>query len=679
MDRLDDYEPLEYYVKQLRAEFENNAKNYFDELVKRSGVNEEENAATVKKYDAASKKAEEAHKKLSSGKTLRGLTIFAAVAAFIAALILIICYTDGGNWLFLFFGIICALLGVGAIVLICTKLKKLIAARQSKYEKELAAAEAIKQQAYEQMRPLHALFTWGMTRELVLKTLPDLTLDEQLDVKRLDLFIRKYGFRPVNCDSDSSTVFLLSGTMDGNPFLFERLFRHSTINKTYTGSLTIHWTTYTTDSKGHTRAVHHSQTLTASVNKPAPAYDYETRLYYGNEAAPDLIFSRTPKHSQAMDEKEREKFIKSGEKKLDKLSEKAVSSGSGGFTQLANSEFEVLFGALNRNNEVQFRLMFTPLAQNNMVDLMTSREGYGDDFAFYKTGMLNCIRSDHAQSWQTDANPARYMSYDLQASRAAFMAYNTEYFKSFYFDFAPLLSVPLYRMQKPQEFIYRDVYPSNCTEYEAEVVANRFNVAQFAPKEAKTDSILKATFAHKDGMADRMEITAHSFDAIPRVDYIDMLGGDGRIHAVPVPWTEYIPVSRTSELAVQTVGGTRESYETACAGSELASFVRRFAKDGASAYCDGIMGIPMSRGNFGGGADRELGKMFGLKEAAAGTAAFIVGAEAVRAAADALDRAESEAKAEAASAQQESAEPEDSDKDGQDSAGETPGGSDNQE
>ena len=90
----------------------------------------------------------------------------------------------------------------------------------------------------------------------------------------------------------------------------------------------------------------------------------------------------------------------------------------------------MLFGATNRNNEVQFRLMFTPLAQNNMVDLMTSDDGYGDDFAFYKTGMLNCIRSDHAQSWQTDADPARYMSYDLKASRAAFVAYNAEYFKS---------------------------------------------------------------------------------------------------------------------------------------------------------------------------------------------------------------------------------------------------------
>lgn len=644
MDTLADFEPLDYYKSRLKAEFEKNANEYFDELVKRSGVDAAENAAIVAKYDAAQKKAEEAGKKLSSGKTLRSLAIAGAVVAFLAAFILIILFTDDTYWLYLFFGILCIIIGVGAIALICTKLKKLVEARQKKYEKALAAAGEIKQQAMEQMRPLHALFTWNMTRELVLKVMPDFTLDDRLDVKKLDLFIGKYGFRPVNADMDSSTVYLLSGTIDNSPFLFERRFRHSTVTKTYTGTLTIHWTTYSTDSKGNTRAVHHSQVLTASVGKPAPAYTYETLLYYGNEAAPDLHFSRTPKYSHMHDEKEREKFIKSGSKRLEKLTQSAVTSGNGGgFTELANTEFEVLFGATNRNNEVQFRLMFTPLAQNNMVDLMTSDDGYGDDFAFYKTGMLNCIRSDHAQSWQTDADPARYMSYDLKASRAAFVAYNAEYFKSMYFDFAPLLSVPLYQMTKPREYIYRDVYPSNYTEYEAEATANRFNVSQFAPPEAKTDSILKASFIRKDGTADKMAVTAYSFDTVPRVDYVDVFGGDGLIHAVPVPWTEYIPVSRTSEMEIKAVDGTRENYESLSAGSELASFVRRFSSSGASAFCDGLVGIPLTDGDFTGNDDKALGEMFGLKAAAAGTAAFIAGAEAVKAAADMLDEEDKKA------------------------------------
>ena len=53
MDRLEDFEPLDYYKNRLSGEFENNAKNYFDDLVKKSGVDPAANAAAVKKYDAA--------------------------------------------------------------------------------------------------------------------------------------------------------------------------------------------------------------------------------------------------------------------------------------------------------------------------------------------------------------------------------------------------------------------------------------------------------------------------------------------------------------------------------------------------------------------------------------------------------------------------------------------------
>lgn len=151
--------------------------------------------------------------------------------------------------------------------------------------------------------------------------------------------------------------------------------------------------------------MHHTQTLTASVTKPAPFYGYDTRLYYGNEAAPDLRFSRQPTHANELDEDEIEKTVKRGKKKLEKRARKAVGAGTQ-FTEMGNAEFDVLFGAVDRTNEVQFRLMFTPLAQQNMLELIKSDDGYGDDFAFYKTGCINCIRSEHAQHWQTDTDPA---------------------------------------------------------------------------------------------------------------------------------------------------------------------------------------------------------------------------------------------------------------------------------
>lgn len=642
METLADYEPLEYYTGTLRAAFAKNAADYFNELVKKSGVNEQENAATVTRYNAACTKAQHAGKKLNSCKVLRGFVIFFIVAALVAAVVLAVVYftAEQPGWILLLIAGICLVVGVVLIVLLCTKLKQVLQTRQKKYDAARSLADSIREQAMAQMRPLHALFTWNMTRELIQRSVPFLKLDETFDVKKLDLFARKYGFG-ANNDPNTSTVFLLSGSVDGNPFLFERVYRCTMGQKTYYGSIVIHWTTYERDSNGNTRAVHHSQTLTASVTKPAPFYGYDTRLYYGNEAAPDLCFSRRPTHANELDEKQIEKTVKRGKKKLEKRARKAVGAGAR-FTEMGNAEFDVLFGAVDRTNEVQFRLMFTPLAQQNMLDLIKSDDGYGDDFAFYKTGCINCIRSEHAQRWQTDIDPARYMSHDLAAARAAFVAYNAEYFKSLYFDLAPVLAVPLYRQTRPREFIYRDVYPANYTGFEAEVLANRLGAAPFAHRAAKTDSILKASFVSKDGGADRVAVTANSYDTREHVDLIPVFGGDGRTHAVPVHWIEYIPVSNTREMALKAVGGTREGYEALRSGSALASFVRRFAPNGESAYCDGLLAFPLGGNGFGAKADAELSRIFGLRTAAAAGAAFIVGAEAVRAAADKPDAADDE-------------------------------------
>ena len=643
MDQLADFEPLEYYEKHLKDAMERNAEEYFDALVKRSGVDPEQNKATVARYNKESAEAEEAGKKLGSFRALKIFLIVLTVIAFLAAVILIFAYASGeGYWLYLFLGILCALLGIGLIVLLCTVIKKKLKEREERHKKEVEEANAVLKQAYDEMAPLNALFTWGMTHELILKTMPDLTLDEQLDVRRLDLLCRKYGYTPDE-DESVSTVFLLSGTAEGSPFLFERRFRRTMGTKTYTGTLTIHWTTTETDSEGHVHTQHHSQTLTASVVKPAPYYGFETRLIYANEGAPRLTFTRGPQHSELLSEKEREKKVKKGGKELKERTEEAISEGKR-FTELANTEFEVLFGALDRDNEVEYRLMFTPLAQQNMLDLITSDKGYGDDFSFVKSGMINVIRSEHAQNWLTDTDPARYKSYDLAASKASFISFNAGYFKSMYFDLAPVLAVPLYRMQKPAEFIYRDVYDYNYTGGEAEVLANRFAPSVFAPQDAKTETILKARPVRREGKTDSVSVTAHSFDAVDRVDYVNVYGGDGRYHAVPVPWVEYIPVERMSEMALKRVGGTREAFEGHKNGA-LAEFVRRFGES-ASAFSDGLMAFPVANGGLSESTDRELSAIFGLREAAATGAAILSGIAAVEAASDMLDAAEQKARAE---------------------------------
>ena len=45
-------------------------------------------------------------------------------------------------------------------------------------------------------------------------------------------------------------------------------------------------------------------------------------------------------------------------------------------------------------------------------------------------------------------------------------------------------------------------------------------------------------------------MTAHGHKGVERVDYEEVYGGDGRWHDVPVPWTEYLPVQRTSNMCI---------------------------------------------------------------------------------------------------------------------------------
>ena len=93
-------------------------------------------------------------------------------------------------------------------------------------------------------------------------------------------------------------------------------------------------------------------------------------------------------------------------------------------------------------------------------------------------------------------------------------------------------------------------YPSNQTYYEHEVLANALGDASFLPPEAATEAILKTTLSRREGGRDEVEVTAFAFSAHDRVEFVPVLGGDGRMHPVPVPWVEYLPLSASSTVSV---------------------------------------------------------------------------------------------------------------------------------
>ena len=71
---------------------------------------------------------------------------------------------------------------------------------------------------------------------------------------------------------------------------------------------------------------------------------------------------------------------------------------------------------------------------------------------------------------------------------------------------------------------------------------------------------MKIVDAYRQGKTDQVTVRAHSYRTEPRVDYIPVLGGDGRTHAVPVHWDEYIPLEQDTAVNIKRIGKTRHEF-----------------------------------------------------------------------------------------------------------------------
>lgn len=534
------FNPLEDYEKRLKESHKQNILQRLDELTQQSGINVEENRATVKEYDAQKAKADHLGRRATRLKVLRVFLIIGAVLAGI-----------GSIWGFLSapaVGAGCLAAVALMLVPLFWKLNPAIRNLSKLFEEESAKAQALYQKAMDQVAPLNRLFTDQDALSLVEKTIPTLDFAPHFSFSQEKDMRQNFDFAPAD-DDQSSVLDALSGTLCGNPFLFEQRLVHEMGTETYHGTKTIRWTEFYTDSKGKRRTRSRSQTLHASVTKPKPFYHKETKLYFGAQGAPDLVFSRLNLHHEDKTERQLKATIRKGEKKLQEKEEDALKNNTS-FTGMANSEFEVLFGATDRNHEVQFRLLFTPLAQTNMVDLLLSETGYGDDFDFFKNRRMNTIVTEHSQSGNLRLLPDGYHSHSYDIICEKFRQTNEEYFRRVYFDFAPLLAIPVYQEEPVHSMAplapYEPKY--SCMEYES--LANAMPASSLIHQDSKTEAILKASRS-KENQGDSFNITAFSYDALSRTDYKMVLGGDGRMHSVAVHWKQYIPLTKESSLLIR--------------------------------------------------------------------------------------------------------------------------------
>ena len=550
-------EPELLYKRELKDKHHQNVVDLFDELVKKSGIDAEANKALCEKIYSKQDESKKYQSKLNKSRGLKAFFIVMIVLGAVLALISIAVFVAK----YILAGIILVLVGlgllVGGILLIVNVSSKRIKEYSEILTKLNEEIEKMIAEAYSQTSPLLALFDEEMPAQLLHKTTPLIVMDRTFDVKKLEFLIENYGYTYRDKDN-CSKVAIQSGTILGNPFAFFKELEMNIVPHTYQGSIVITWTTMVPTKNGM-RTVHHSQTLTATVTKPRPEYSLDTYLMYANDAAPNLTFSRRPSNINSMDDKAIEKYVRKHEKDLYKLAEKEMGKG-GNYTPLGNAEFELFFGGLNRNNEVEYRLLFTALAQKSMLSLMKSKEGYGDDFTFVKKNKINFLTSVHSQGNALFSDPSLFYDFDFEKIQEKFISYNDFYFKAVFFDLAPLLSIPLYQQHKAREYIYKGTIPSKFSDLDHESIANRYNVKEFAHEDTDTKVIVKTDYVKPDGEGDLVKVTAHSFKEVKHVEIVMKLGGDGRMHGVPVTWYEYIPLEKDSFINVSEIGGTQAEF-----------------------------------------------------------------------------------------------------------------------
>ncbi len=510
------YNPLEEFDNKYRELHAENTNSFFEKLVQQSGIDIEQNQATVKLYN-------EHKENFSKLKRKR-------------------------NWLRFLRVLMC--ITVLLIPLVILKTTPKIRALKTQMEEADQRAQELLAQANNQMLPLNKLFTDRDALNIIESTIPLISFNENFSVKQEEDMKINYDFCEYNED-EQSTIDVLAGNYNENPFLFENKVVHRMGTETYHGYKTIYWTETYRDADGKRRTRTRSQTLHATVVKPKPFYNTQVVLNYCTQGGPNLSFSRDASHLEQKSEREIERFVKRGEKRLKKKTDKAISQNRE-FMSMSNSDFEVVFDALDRTNEVQFRTLFTPLAQTNMVALILSKIGYGDDFNFIKTNRTNRIISHHSQGRAINLLPQNYTSYSYDIIKQNFIGKNAEFFKAVYFDFAPLLAIPAYQERPVHSLKPIPEYSQTYSLKECEALANVVDYKYIVHPDTKTQAILKSSFINSKDSVDEMCITAYSYDVERRVDFVTMPGGDGHFHDVPVEWDLYIPLEARNNFYVAT-------------------------------------------------------------------------------------------------------------------------------
>jgi len=559
-------EPVDLFRTEFKDAHARHTAELFETLLAQSGVDAATNAETVRILRSLESQIE-------SASETSGWWKFAQIAALgIGACCLVVALSQSQYWW---------LVGVAAAgALIVLKLNPIIATLAARLDDLKQQRDAQLRQAWQEMAPLNRLYRWDMVADLMQKTVPRIALDPYFSTGRLDELRTNFGWTD-EFNVGRSVLFAHSGVLNGNPFVVARTLNHWIGSKTYHGSLQISWRERVRDSQGKWTTHTRHQTLHASVTKPFPEYSDQPIIIYGNEAAPDLSFSRSPSDLSGLDDGLINNWRKRRAVKALEAKSRELHDGHG-FMVMSNAEFDALFAATDRDHEIQFRLLFTPLAQQEMLRILRDKDvGFGDRFRFFKQRMINLVEPSHMVGTDISGDPEIFRHYELAAARQQFNAYHAALFRSLYFGLAPILAIPLYQQHRSHADIYKDVYTRRSNFWEHESIANYLGEHHFQHPACVTRNILKTEAVIHDDGAQTVHVSAHGYAGTDRVDFVSVLGGDHRHHNVPVHWVEYRPVHRDSQLAVHEL----MPDDTASAADEAAkpAWVSAFESRGLDA------------------------------------------------------------------------------------------------
>ena len=531
----DVYEPLGAYRDGFKEKFARITREKFKALTKESGIDVEVCRKQTKVVEKCQRELDGATAKRTLFGVLMALGYVACAIGFGLLIAANDSLTDEARLVAILVGVVGGAFGIWMTILF-VKAGDLV--RRCK-----AALDEEKKKAWELMAPLNRLYTWDIPVRLIEETVPRIEFDSFFTARRLEDLRRLYDWDD-SFNDGKSIIFAQSGVINGNPFLIGEYLEMEWGSETYVGTKEISWTEFETGVDGKRRRVTRYETLRAEVTKPKPEYSQSKVLVYGNDAAPNLKFSRKP---SGFDDNDLFDGIRK-RWRLHKL--KAFSRNlkdDSNFTLMANHEFETWFHAKDRDNEVEFRLLFTALAQTQMMALMKDREvGFGDDFVFVKDRKLNYIFPRHLAEAAIDTDPERFHDWNYDRAASNFIRFNEKYFRDVYFALAPLLAIPLYQQTRTHEEIWRSVVRGESSSFwEHEATANYYGDDRFKHPASITRNILKTELVRRASGVSDVRVTAHGYRGEKRVDHEEVYGGDGKWHSVPVEWIEYLPVEKT--------------------------------------------------------------------------------------------------------------------------------------